>query len=100
MNETFTTLKAALKDNHVVVLKNGITGIVVSFNGMPSHIIFNNFTNPLSKWDGNGKYKGKDDYSIKTILDGTSMLSAQDGFKKKTTKDLPVLWDVDNNVCG
>lgn len=82
-----------LSDNMIVVLNNGMIGLVVSFNNIPSHIVFKSFVNSIDRWDTNGTYKGKDDYSINKILDGKTVLNPQDVFKKSVVNNLPILWE-------
>ena len=82
-----------LTDKCVVKAKNGKIGIVVSFNGKPSHIMFNSFSNPLDKWDDSLNHQN-DDYTIVDVRDGSPIENAKDGFKVKTFNELKVLYSL------
>ena len=40
-----------LKCNQIVVLRNGLVGIVANFNNKPSHLIFKAYCNPITQYD-------------------------------------------------
>lgn len=82
-----------LNVNQVVKTANGNIGIVVSFNGEPSHIVFNSFTNPVSKWDENLEHKSAN-YSITEVYDGTKLANPLDAFKKSAhiEENLPLVF--------
>ena len=46
-----------LGNNQVVELRNGIFGVVASFNNKPFQLIFRSYTNPISRYDENLKNK-------------------------------------------
>ena len=46
-----------LQNNQVVQLRNGIFGLVSSFNNKPLQLIFRSYTNPVSRYDNNFKNK-------------------------------------------
>lgn len=72
----------SLKDK-IVRLKNGQIGIVTSFNGIPTHIIFKAFSNPLTQWNENGKHKHNSNYDIQDIFDSTNLDKITDIWLKR-----------------
>ena len=42
---------ATLKENQIVVLRNGKIGVVTGFNGKPAQIVFDSFTKPARSFD-------------------------------------------------
>lgn len=83
--------KFELSCKQVVKLRNGNVGIVVCFGDKPSHIIMNNFTNPINKWDENLENKNHN-YDIVEVYDGSKLEDPLDGFKKKKVAELDVLY--------
>lgn len=82
--------RSDLTNSSVVMTKNGKIGIVVAFNGKPSHIIFTSFTNPIDKWDEDLNHPN-DNYSITEVRDGSKVKNTLDAFKKRTYNTLSVL---------
>ena len=59
-----------LENNQIVELRNGIFGVVASFNDKPFQLVFKSYTNPISRYDENLKTKNSS-YDIVKIYDGT-----------------------------
>lgn len=78
-----------LTSSHVVLTNNDKIGVVVSFNGKPSHIIFASFTNPINKWNDD-LTNSNDNYSIKEVRDGSTLDNVLNAFKKKVFNTLSV----------
>ena len=87
------TKKFTLSPNNIVELKNKKLGVVTSFNGEPSVIVFSNYCNPLKKYSEELKNKNED-YDIVRVYDGSSVPSLDSVFKSKfNTDELPLLWE-------
>lgn len=87
-----TAKEFKLGNNQVVKITNGMVGVVVSFNGKPSHIVFTSFTNPVGKWDDELNHKSQA-YSIEEVYDGSTLENPCDAFKKRTDLTaLPLLF--------
>lgn len=82
--------RTELTSSSVVMTKNGKVGIVASFNGKPSHIIFASFTNPIDKWDEDLNH-ANDNYTITEVRDGSKVDNALDAFKKRVFNTLPII---------
>lgn len=82
--------RTELTSSSVVMTKNGKVGIVASFNGKPSHIIFTSFTNPIDKWDDDLNH-ANDNYTITEVRDGSKVDNALDAFKKRVFNTLPII---------
>lgn len=82
--------RTELTSSSVVMTKNGKVGIVASFNGKPSHIIFTSFTNPIDKWDEDLNHVN-DNYTITEVRDGSKVDNALDAFKKRVFNTLPII---------
>lgn len=82
--------RTELTNSSVVMTKNGKVGIVASFNGKPSHIIFASFTNPIDKWDEDLNH-ANDNYTITEVRDGSKVDNALDAFKKRVFNTLPII---------
>ena len=82
--------RTELTSSNVVMTKNGKVGIVVSFNGKPSHIIFASFTNPIDKWDEDLNHTN-DNYTITEVRDGSKVENVLDAFKKRVFDSLPTI---------
>lgn len=82
--------RTELTSSSVVMTKNGKVGIVASFNGKPSHIIFTSFTNPIDKWDEDLNH-ANDNYTITEVRDGSKVDNALDAFKKRVFNTLPII---------
>ena len=82
-----------LGNNQVVELRNGIFGVVASFNDKPFQLIFKSYTNPISRYDENLKNKNSA-YDFVKIYDGTNIDMVTDVFGKKfTTDNLTLIWE-------
>ena len=46
-----------LRNNQVIELRNGILGVVASFNDTPFQLIFKSYTNPISRYNAELKNK-------------------------------------------
>lgn len=81
-----------LGNNNVVVLRNGLCGIVTSFNNKPVQIIFRSYTSTIDKYDENLKHKNSN-YDIVEVFDGSSIDNVKKVFAKKfNTNNLESLW--------
>lgn len=81
-----------LGNNNVVKLRNGLNGIVTSFNDKPVQIIFKSYTSTLDKYDENLKHKNSN-YDIVEVFDGSSIDNVKKVFAKKfNTDDLNSIW--------
>lgn len=82
-----------LKSNQVIQLRNGKNGVVASFNDKPFQLIFDSFTTPIGRYDGELKNKNTN-YDIVKVFDGTQVDNVLDVFKKKfSTDDLTLVWE-------
>lgn len=82
-----------LKSNQVIQLRNGKTGVVASFNDKPFQLIFDSFTTPIGRYDGELKNKNTN-YDIIKVFDGAQVDNVLDVFKKKfNTDDLTLVWE-------
>lgn len=85
-----------LKTNMVVVLANGKQGIVVGFNNIPTHIIFNAFTNPISRFNENLENKNPN-YNIIKVYDGSDVTDTDEILRlircKKCIENLSIIWE-------
>lgn len=79
-----------LKENQVVKLRNGMYGVVVSFNGKPSHIVFKAYCNPITRYDKNLLNKNHD-YDIMEIYDGSDIEQISSVFNK-TYENNNLIW--------
>lgn len=81
-----------LKSNQVIQLRNGKNGVVASFNDKPFQLIFDSFTTPIGRYDGELKNKNTN-YDIVKVFDGTQVDNVLDVFKKKfSTDNLTLVW--------
>lgn len=81
-NRTNMNAKENIRPNVIVELRNGIRGVVVSFNGKPTHLIFHNYSNPITRYDDELKNKNSE-YDIVKIYDGNGLETITDIWKKK-----------------
>lgn len=88
-------MKMEIKNNNIVVLRNGKIGYVASFNGHPATLIFYNYTNIVSAYnDDLRKSKTNRDYDIMAIYDGSSVENEREIFYKKfDVNSLKLLWE-------
>lgn len=86
-----------LQKNQIVQLRNGIYGVVASFNDKPFQIIFRSYTNPISRYNEELKNKNSQ-YDIVKVFDGSTIINVTDVFKTKFNADnLNVIWEGNNN---
>lgn len=81
-----------LNVNNIVQLRNGIYGVVSSFNNKPFQIIFKAYTSPVDKYDDNLKHKNNA-YDIVKVFDGSSIENPKVVFSNKFNADgLAEVW--------
>lgn len=81
-----------LGNNNVVKLRNGLFGLVSSFNNKPLQVIFKSYTSTLDKYDENLKHKNSN-YDIVEVYDGSTIDNPKKVFAKKfTAEQLECLW--------
>ena len=86
-----------LQKNQIVQLRNGIYGVVASFNDKPFQLIFRSYTNPISRYNEELKNKNSQ-YDIVKVFDGSAIINVTDVFKAKFNADnLTVIWEGNNN---
>lgn len=82
-----------LGNNQIVELRNGLYGVVASFNNKPFQLIFRSYTNPISRYDNELRNKNNQ-YDIVKIYDGSSVEKVTDVFSKKfNTDNLELIWE-------
>ena len=82
-----------IKNNQIVKLRNGVYGVVTSFNNVPEMIIFKTYSNPVSHYDADLKKKNEL-YDIMQIYDGSSVPNMKTVFSTKfSAEDLPLIWE-------
>ena len=87
-----TNNKFSLGNNQIVELRNGLYGVVASFNDKPFQLIFRSYTNPISRYSEDLKNKNSQ-YDIVKIYDGTNIQNVTDVFKTKfNTDNLKLIW--------
>lgn len=80
-----------LKNDYVVVLRNGTKGLVMSFQGKPLIIEFGNYSNPITKYSD---FKQKNSaYDIVAIYNGSEIENPMNVFRKTfKVEELPLVW--------
>ena len=73
-----------LKCNQIVVLRNGLGGIVANFNNKPSHLIFKAYCNPITQYDDD-LCKKNHEYDIMKLYNGEDLENITDVWKKGYT---------------
>lgn len=82
-----------LKRNTIVKLRNGLVGVVTSFNDKPTHIIFKSYCNPITQYDSNLEKKNHD-YDIMSIYDGSKLEKITDVWNKSDVLEgFELLWE-------
>lgn len=82
-----------LGNNQVVQLRNGKYGVVASFNDKPFQLVFDSFTTPIGRYDGELKNKNTN-YDIVKVFNGAGVENVLDVFKKKfSTDNLTLVWE-------
>lgn len=82
-----------LRNNQVIELRNGILGVVASFNNTPFQLIFKSYTNPISRYNAELKNKNSA-YDIVKIYDGSTIEKVTDVFNNKFNTDkLNLIWE-------
>lgn len=85
-----------LENNQIVQLRNGILGVVASFNNQPFQLIFKAYTNPISRYNDDLKNKNPQ-YDIVKIFDGSNVEKVTDVFSAKfSTENLKLIWEEKN----
>lgn len=83
-----------LRENTIVLLRNGNYGAVASFNGKPFQIIFTAYTNPIARYNLETLKHKNPQYDIVKVFDGSPLENVTDVFKRKfTAENLPVVWE-------
>ncbi len=77
--------------NQIVKLRNGLVGVVTSFNGKPSHLIFKAYTNPITQYNDNLEKKNHD-YDVVEIYDGTKLDVITDVWKRGALDNFEMIW--------
>lgn len=86
---------AKLKENQIVVLRNGNVGVVTGFKGEPAQIVFKSFTKPARSFNEktfvvNGN---NHNYDIVAIYDGNSVETYHEIFSTKfNVESLKRIW--------
>lgn len=79
--------------NQVIELRNGLYGVVATFNDKPFQLIFKSYTNPISRYDNDLRNKNSV-YDVIRIYDGSTLENVTDVFSKKfVTDNLPLIWE-------
>ncbi|MBR6517605.1 MAG: hypothetical protein IKT40_12310 [Bacilli bacterium] len=77
-------------------MRNGLIGLVSSFNGAPLQIIFRSYTSPVGKYDNDLKFiqkKENPSYDIVEVYDGSTIKDPKKAFTKNfTVEGLELLW--------
>lgn len=68
--------------NEIVQLRNGKFGVVACFNEKPFQLVFDSYTTPIGRYDGELKHK-KSEYDIIKVYNGTPITNVLDVFKKR-----------------
>lgn len=85
-----------LQNNQIVQLRNGLYGVVASFNNKPFQLIFNSYTNPITRYSEELKNKNPQ-YDIVKVFDGSPINNVTDVFKAKFNADnLTLIWEGNN----
>ena len=86
-----------LKSNQIIELRNGLFGVVASFNDKPFQLIFRSYTNPISRYDKDLKNKNTA-YDIVRIYSGKNIENVTDVFSTKfNADDLDLIWERTND---
>lgn len=85
------------KANSIVELRNGILGIVVSFNGKPSHLVFKSYTNPITQYNENLQKKNSE-YDVMKMYDGSTLENITDIWKNGfNVENYELIWERNND---
>lgn len=86
-----------LDNNQVVELRNGLFGVVVSFNNKPFQLIFKSYTNPISRYNEELKNKNTA-YDIVKIYDGSTIENVTSVFSNSfNPSNLNLIWEGNND---
>jgi len=78
--------------NNIIKLRNGKVGAVTCFNDRPAILVFEAYTNPISRYDAELKNKNTD-YDIVEVRDGNGVERLQDIYRKRFDLEaLPLIW--------
>lgn len=83
---------------NIVVFRDKGRGVVVGWgDNKPAYVVGARFTNPVSKWNENGRHGGKAEptrYDIVAVYDGSSIENPTDAFKASTkVENLSLIWE-------
>lgn len=83
--------------NQIIELRNGLYGVVASFNDKPFQLIFKSYTNPINRYDSNLRNKNSA-YDVVKIYDGSSLENVTDVFSKKfDVNNFDLIWEGNND---
>lgn len=86
-----------LENNQVVELRNGLFGVVASFNNKPFQLIFKSYTNPISRYNEELKNKNTA-YDIVKIYDGSTIENVTSVFSNSfNPSNLNLIWEGNND---
>lgn len=86
-----------LDNNQVVELRNGLFGVVASFNNKPFQLIFKSYTNPISRYNEELKNKNTA-YDIVKIYDGSTIENVTSVFSNSfNPSNLNLIWEGNND---
>lgn len=86
-----------LKVTNIVKFRDGGKGVVVGWKeNEPVYIVGARFTNPIKKWNTEGRFNNKPEptkYDIVAVHDGSSLNNPIEAFKASIKfENLPLLW--------
>lgn len=70
-----------LQNDQIVVLRNGLIGVVGSFNNKPAWVIFKAYINTINKYNELLEHKNHN-YDIVEIYDGSNVVNVNEIFTK------------------
>ena len=78
---------------NIVVMANGIVGVVVGHKGKPYRIVTARYSTPVDYYIENGKHRSNDVYDIVEVRDGSQVENPDDCVFRKKVKvtELPLL---------
>lgn len=83
--------------NQIVELRNGLYGVVASFNDKPFQLVFKSYTNPISRYDNQLRNKNSS-YDVIRVYDGSELENVTDVFSKKfDVNKYKLIWEGNND---
>ena len=86
-----------LSVKNIVTFRNGGTGVVVGWGRKPAYVVGARFTNPIGRWDENGRFGKKPEpspYDIVTVHDGSAIDEPVKAFRASCKiEELPLIWE-------